>query len=79
MNRHHTITPEIEYLTIVAPTASEAMDQFSKRGLSQQGYSIAGQIGRHRVAVMNDGQSIELISADDMVAATFRRVVERRV
>lgn len=66
--------PAIEYLTIVAPTAAEAMDQFAKRGLGAQGYSIAGQIGRHRVAVISDGRSTELLQGD-MVAATFRRTV----
>ena len=48
------------------------------RGLGQQGYAIAGQIGRHRVSVMNDGCAIDPGVADEMVAAAFRRVVERR-
>lgn len=74
----HLANAEIEYLTIIAPTAREAMEQFSVRGLGQQGYAIAGQIGRHRVSLMNDGRAIDLVSADEMVAATFRRVVERR-
>lgn len=73
MTNHQTT--EVEYLTIVAPTAAEAMDQFSKRGLSQQGYSITGQIGRHWVAVVSGGRSMNLVGGDGMVAATFRRVV----
>lgn len=67
--------PKVEYLTIMAPTAAEAMDQFSKRGLSQQGYSIAGQIGRHLVAVIDGGRSTDLVGGDGLVAATFRRTV----
>ena len=65
----------VEYLTIVAPTAAEAMDQFSKRGLGAQGYTIAGQMGRHQVAVVSDGHSTDLLDGDGMIAATFRRVV----
>ena len=66
----------IEYLTIVAPTAAEAMEQFSRRGLAQQGYSIAGQVGRHQVAVVYDGHSTDLVQGDGMVAATFRRFAD---
>lgn len=65
----------IEYLTIVAPTAAEAMDQFSKRGLAAQGYAIAGQIGRHQVAVVYEGHTTDLVRGDGMVAATFCRTV----
>lgn len=66
---------QIEYLTIVAPTAAEAMGQFSKRGLGAQGYSIAGQIGRHRVSLVAGEHSTDVVGGDGMVAATFRRVV----
>ena len=64
----------IEYLTILAPTAAEAMAQFSARGLARLGYSIAGQVGRHRIAVVRDGQATDMLDGD-MVAATFRRTV----
>lgn len=65
----------VEYLTIVAATAAEAMDQFSKRGLAAQGYSIAGQIGRHQVSLVRAGEATELLPAPGMIAATFRRHV----
>ncbi|MDO8358676.1 MAG: hypothetical protein Q7T08_01400 [Devosia sp.] len=76
MNNHQA--PRIEYLTIVAATAAEAMDQFSKRGLSAAGYSIAGQIGRHSVSLVSGGHSTDLVGGDGMVAATFRRTVADR-
>lgn len=65
----------IEYLTIVAPNATEAMDQFSKRGLAEQGYSIAGQIGRHLVTVVSEGHSVIVAGNEGTVAATFQRLV----
>jgi len=66
-----------EYLTIIAPTASEAMAQFSMRGLAAQGYSIAGKIGRHQFSLVGGEQSTELFSGSGMIAATFmRRVAE---
>ena len=67
--------PEVEYITIVAPTAALAMDQFARRGLGRQGYSIAGQIGRHRISVISEDGPLELVRGDSMVAATFSRVV----
>lgn len=63
----------IEYLTIVAPSAAEAMAQFAQRGLAAQGYTIAGQIGRH--AIVRGDRAAEPLGGDGMVAATFRRSV----
>jgi hypothetical protein len=68
----HSDNTDVEYLTILAATSAEAMEQFSKRGLAAEGYSIAGRVGRHRVAVVTDGRSTEMLG-DAMVAATFRR------
>lgn len=62
----------IEYLTIIAASATEAMAQFRDRGLSALGYSITGQIGRHRV-VTADGTA-DLSTGDSFVAATFQRM-----
>ena len=67
------IPAPIEYLTIVAPTAAEAMAQFSQRGLAAQGYAIAGQIGRHEI--VRGDRTAEALAGDGMVAATFRRTV----
>ena len=66
-----------EYLTIIAPSAGEAMAQFKARGLDRQGYTIAGKIGRHRFSLVGEAGSTDLFSGDGMIAATFsRRVAE---
>ncbi len=64
-----------EYLTIIAPTANEAMAQFKARGLDAQGYAIAGKIGRHRFTLVGGEDSHELFSGSGMIAATFSRRV----
>jgi hypothetical protein len=64
-----------EYLTIIAPTAIEAMEQFKSRGLGSQGYSITGKIGRHQVSMIGAAGCTELFSGEGMIAATFRRTV----
>ena len=70
-----TLTEREEYLTIIAPTAGEAMAQFKARGLDAEGYSIAGKIGRHRFALVAGEATSELFSGGGMFAATFRRTV----
>lgn len=62
-----------EYLTIIAPTAGEAMAQFKARGLDAQGYVIAGKIGRHQFSLVSGTDSTELFSGSGMIAATFSR------
>lgn len=64
-----------EYLTIIAPTAAEAMAQFKARGLDAQGYLIAGKIGRHQFSLVGSGGSTDLFSGTGMIAATFSRKV----
>lgn len=63
-----------EYLTIIAPTAIEAMEQFKARGLDTQGYSIAGKIGRHQFSLVVGDSAADLFNGDGMIAATFRRI-----
>lgn len=72
-----TPTPEAreEYVTIIAPTAGEAMAQFKARGLDREGYSIAGKIGRHQFSLVAGGGTADLFSGSGMFAATFRRTV----
>lgn len=65
----------VEYVTIIAPTATEAMAQFKARGLGVQGYSIAGKIGRHQFSLVGGDGSTELFSGNGMIAATFSRKV----
>ncbi|MEQ9635214.1 MAG: hypothetical protein RLW68_03915 [Devosia marina] len=62
-----------EYITIIAPTANEAMAQFKFRGLAAQGFSIAGRIGRHQFTLVGGEDAQELFSGAGMIAATFCR------
>ncbi|WDR06985.1 hypothetical protein PSQ90_05980 [Devosia rhodophyticola] len=72
-----TTSEREEYLTIIAPTAIEAMEQFKTRGLGAQGYSIAGKIGRHQFSLVGAGSATELFTGVGMIAATFsRRVID---
>lgn len=64
-----------EYITIIAPTANEAMAQFKARGLGEQGYAIAGRIGRHQFTLVGGEDAQELFSGAGMIAATFSRRV----
>src|SRR5690606_32234549 len=62
-----------DYITIIAPTAHEAMAQLKARGLADQGYAIAGRIGRHRFTLVGGEDAQELFSGAGMIAATFCR------
>ncbi|MBF0680576.1 MAG: hypothetical protein IR164_16750 [Devosia sp.] len=64
-----------EYITIIAPTAQEAMAQFKARGLDDQGFTIAGRIGRHQFTLVGAEEAQELFSGAGMIAATFSRRV----
>ena len=70
-----SISEREEYLTIIAPTATEAMAQFKARDLDTQGYAIAGKIGRHQFSLVGGEGSTELFSGNGMIAATFSRKV----
>jgi hypothetical protein len=70
-----SISEREEYLTIIAPTAGEAMAQFKARGLGEQGYAISGKIGRHQFSLVGGEGSTELFSGNGMIAATFSRKV----
>jgi hypothetical protein len=70
-----TTTEREEYLTIIAPTAGEAIAQFKARGLDAEGYCIAGKIGRHQFALVAGETTSELFSGGGLFAATFRRTV----
>lgn len=73
MNRE--IAQRDEYITIFAPTAREAMAQFKARGLDDQGFTIAGRIGRHQFTLVGAEEEQELFSGAGMIAATFSRKV----
>ena len=64
-----------EYLTIIAPSAGEAMAQFKARGLDALGYTIAGKIGRHEFSLVGDDSSTEPLNGAGLIAATFSRKV----
>jgi len=69
------ISEREEYLTIIAPTAIEAMAQFKARHLDEQGYAITGKIGRHQFSLVGGEVSTELFAGNGMIAATFSRKV----
>lgn len=71
-----TLDQRDEYITIIAPTANEAMAQFKARGLDALGYAIAGRIGRHQFTLVGGEDAQELFSGAGMIAATFSRKVE---
>jgi hypothetical protein len=75
MRSPHTDTED--FVTIIAPSTGEAMQQFKAQGLDLQGYSIAGRIGRHRFSLVDGAQSSELFPGQEMIAATFSRRVGR--
>ena len=64
-----------EYLTIIAPSVREAMEQFKSRNLGEQGYTIMGRIGRHRFSVVGETENSDLFSGNGVIAATFCRRV----
>lgn len=64
---------EEDYITIVAPTIDEVMQQFRVSELAAQGYCIAGRVGRHKFSYAGDADTSELFDGDRMVAATFIR------
>lgn len=68
MNSH-----EEEYITIVAPTINEVMQQFRVSDLAAQGYCIAGRVGRHKFSYAGETQNTDLFDGNRMVAATFIR------
>jgi hypothetical protein len=70
-----SISEREEYLTIIAPTAIEAMAQFKARRLDEQGYAIAGKVGRHHFSLVGNDGSTELFAGNGMIAATFSRKV----
>lgn len=72
---HPSISEREEYLTIIAPTAAQAMAQFKVRDLDTKGYFIAGKIGRHQFSLVSGEASTELFEGRKMVAATFSRKV----
>ncbi|HEY8594113.1 MAG TPA: hypothetical protein VIL84_02620 [Devosiaceae bacterium] len=70
-----TLSEREEFVTIIAPTAAEAMRQFRDQGLAALGYAIAGRIGRHRFSLSGNGDQTELFDGEAMIAATFVRRV----
>lgn len=70
-----TRTETEEFITIIARTTDEAMRQFKARGLDDQGFAIAGRIGRHKFTLVNGPYADELFPGQSLVAATFSRRV----
>jgi hypothetical protein len=70
-----TRTETEEFVTIIARTTDEAMQQFKARGLDREGFTIAGRIGRHKFTLVNGPYADELFPGQSLVAATFSRRV----
>ncbi|HQZ11887.1 MAG TPA: hypothetical protein PK286_03290 [Devosia sp.] len=68
-----TITQNDQFVTIIAPTAAEAMQQFRAQGLDRDGYTIVHHIDRHAFHVADGGDVTDLFPGRQMFAATFRR------
>jgi hypothetical protein len=64
-----------EFVTIIARTTDEAMQQFKARGLDTQGFAIAGRVGRHKFTLVNGPYADELFPGQSLIAATFSRRV----
>lgn len=64
---------EDEYVTIIARSVADAMQQFKARGLDDQGYAIAGRVGRHQFAMVDQNGCNDLFDGDKLVAATWVR------
>lgn len=62
-----------EFVTILAPTAEEALREFKRQGLGDRGYLIAGQMARHRFSVVEGEEAHALDNLSGMVVVTFRR------
>lgn len=62
-----------EYVTIVATTMDELMQQFRVRGLGALGFTIMGEVGLHHFALAEHGSARELFDGERMLAATFCR------
>lgn len=73
INSAAKISDEEEYITIVAPTINEVMEQFRASDLAAQGFCITGRVGRHKFSYAGERQQAELFDGAKMVAATFMR------
>jgi len=62
-----------DFITIIARSTTEAMEQFKAQGLDRLGYSITGRIGPHRFSLVDGSGNSELFPGQSMVAATFSR------
>lgn len=70
------VSQEDEYVTIVAPTTAEVMQQFRDSDLAERGFSIAGRVARHQFAYAGGSATKELFDGMPMTAATFVRSAE---
>ncbi len=62
-----------EYVTIIAPTIGQVMQQFHERKLASQGYSISGRVGQHKFHYAGGEHESDMFGGARMVAATFIR------
>lgn len=67
-----------DYVTIIASTFSAVMQRFQESGLAEQGYSIAGPVGRHQFAFSGETGNEAMFGGDRMIAATFFRAGQQQ-
>jgi hypothetical protein len=61
-------------VTIIARSPGQAIAEFHRRGLREQGYAICGRVVPHRFEVItDDGESEQLFDGDQFYSATFSR------
>ena len=73
----NTRTEIEEFVTIIARTTDEAMQQFKVRGLDRQGFAIAGRIGRHRFTLVNGPYADDLFPGHLFPGCLFQGSVSR--
>ncbi|MEO6300773.1 MAG: hypothetical protein ABIV25_10710 [Paracoccaceae bacterium] len=64
-----------EFVTIIAESSADAMQQYKAQGLAQLGFAIVGRIGPNRFSLATGNKAFELFEGQKMIAATFSRRV----
>jgi hypothetical protein len=66
-------TVEEEFVTLIAPSSQEIMDQFRAQGLGARGFMIAFRMAHHRLSLVHGSDVSSLFGGEEMIVATFSR------